>query len=70
MAETPFAAHDCELLAFREFRSREEARRELFAFIEGWYNTRRLHSAIGYHAPAAFERLAENEAAYASSTVH
>ena len=28
MAETPFAAHDRELLAFREFRSREEARRE------------------------------------------
>lgn len=70
MAESFFATLECELLALREFRSREEARRELFAFIEGWYNTRRLHSAIGYHAPAAFERLAENEAAYASPTVH
>ncbi|MEM7711370.1 MAG: integrase core domain-containing protein, partial [Pseudomonadota bacterium] len=35
-----------------------EARRDLFAWIEGWYNTHRLHSALGYRSPAAVERTA------------
>ncbi len=34
-----------------------EARREVFTFIEGFYNTRRLHSALGYQWPANFEKL-------------
>jgi transposase InsO family protein len=29
----------------------------LFAFIEGWYNLGRRHSAIGYHAPIRYETL-------------
>src|SRR3990170_1651450 len=27
----------------------------VFAWIEGWYNRRRLHSTLGYLAPAAYE---------------
>jgi transposase InsO family protein len=26
-----------------------------FDYIEGWYNTRRLHSALGYLSPAEYE---------------
>lgn len=33
-----------------------EVRELLFGWIEGWYNTRRRHSAIGYLSPAEFER--------------
>lgn len=29
-----------------------EARRELFDYIEGFYNTRWLHSSLGYRSPA------------------
>jgi len=34
----------------------EEVREVLFRWIDGWYNTRRRHSGIGYVSPAEFER--------------
>jgi len=57
MAESFFATLECELLNRRSFKSRAEARTALFAYIEGWYNPRRRHSALGYRSPAQFERL-------------
>jgi transposase InsO family protein len=39
-------------------RLRREARRDLFAHIEGFYNSRRLRSGIGYRLPAEMERIA------------
>lgn len=41
--------------ATRRFASRSEARREIFEYIELWYNRRRLHSSIGYLSPSEFE---------------
>jgi len=40
------------------FETRQAAKNSVFAFIEGWYNRRRLHSAIGYCSPLAKEQLA------------
>ena len=40
-----------ELVHHREYPDRETARRDLFAYIEGYYNRRRIHSAIGYITP-------------------
>ena len=57
MCESFFATLECELLDRQSFQTAAEARREVFSFIEGFYNTRRLHSALGYHSPANFERL-------------
>jgi putative transposase len=42
----------------RIYATRDDARRDLFAYIEGFYNSRRLHSGIGYRSPADMERLA------------
>jgi putative transposase len=42
----------------RTYLTRDEARRDLFGYIEGFYNSRRLHSAIGYRSPADAERMA------------
>ena len=56
MCESFFATLECELLDRRSFRTVAEARREVFSFIEGFYNTRRLHSALGYQSPANFEK--------------
>ncbi len=57
MCESFFATLECELLDRRRFATVTEARREVFGFIEGFYNTRRLHSALGYASPANFEKL-------------
>jgi len=34
----------------------EDLRRHVAAFIDDYYNTRRLHSGLGYYSPAAFEK--------------
>ena len=44
-----------ELIYRQEFVSRTAARRALFDYIEVFYNRQRLHSALGYQSPAAFE---------------
>jgi putative transposase len=56
MCESFFATLECELLDRERFRTHAEARMELFAFIEGWYNPRQRHSALGYLSPMAYER--------------
>ena len=56
MCESFFATLECELLGRRSFRSHAEARMAVFEFIEGWYNPRRRHSAIGYLSPVNYER--------------
>ena len=38
------------------FATRTAARLALFDYIEGFYNSHRRHSALGYLSPAEFER--------------
>jgi putative transposase len=56
LCESFFATLECELLARTRWPDPAAARQAIFDFIEGWYNTRRRHSSIGYVSPAAFER--------------
>ena len=63
MAESFFATLECELIQRRAFQTQAEARMAVFQFIEGWYNTRRRHSALGYLSPNDFERAASAAAA-------
>jgi putative transposase len=46
-----------ELVYRTEFRTRDQARQEIFAYIETFYNRRRLHSALGYYSPIDFEQI-------------
>ncbi|MBA3634685.1 MAG: IS3 family transposase [Acidobacteria bacterium] len=41
-------------------RSRKPER-EVFSYIEGYYNRIRLHSGIGYRSPLEFEKQLENK---------
>jgi putative transposase len=56
MCESFFATLECELLARSRFKALAEARSAVFGFIEGFYNSRRRHSSIGYLSPIDFER--------------
>ncbi len=56
MAESFFATLECELLDRRRFRSQAEAKLAVFDWIEGWYNSRRRHSALGRVSPLTYER--------------
>lgn len=42
--------------ADRVFVSRAAARSAIFRYLEGWYNRKRLHSALGYLSPDQFEQ--------------
>lgn len=37
-----------------------DAKHQLFDFIEGFYNTHRMHSSLDYASPAEFERDAQS----------
>ncbi len=62
MCESFFATLECELLARRRFASQAEARVAVFSFVEGWYNSVRLHSALGYRSPIDYERQMQEAA--------
>jgi transposase InsO family protein len=53
--ESFFGTLKTELVNGRRYATREEAKRDLFAYIEGYYNRRRLHSALGYITPVQAE---------------
>ena len=59
MCESFFATLECELLDRSRFSSQAEAQMACFSFIEGWYNPVRLHSALGYRSPMAYEAAME-----------
>ena len=58
MAESFFSTLETEVIARQTFKTRNQARDEMFSFIEGWYNPRRRHSALGYKSPHQFEEAA------------
>ncbi|KQP26510.1 transposase [Methylobacterium sp. Leaf100] len=56
--ESFFHTLKVELVHQRRWATRDEARRDLFAYIEGYDNRQRIHSALGYSTPEQAERNA------------
>lgn len=54
VVESFFASLKRELVSRRRFATREEARREIFAWLAG-YSTQRLHSSLAYQTPTEWE---------------
>ena len=54
--ESFFHTLKVELVHYRRWATRDEARRDLFAYVEGYYNRQRMHSALGYLSPEQAER--------------
>jgi len=57
VAESFFATLKKELVHRRSWPTRRELISEVFEFIEGFYNTTRRHSTLGYLSPAQFETM-------------
>jgi putative transposase len=57
VAESFFATLKKELVHRRSWPTRRELISEVFEFVEGFYNTTRRHSTLGYLSPAQFERI-------------
>jgi putative transposase len=56
--ESFFSSLKTERTAHKVYRARDEARADVFHFIERFYNPRRRHSALGGKNPLAFDRQA------------
>ncbi|OAN44831.1 hypothetical protein A6A04_08450 [Paramagnetospirillum marisnigri] len=56
--ESFFGSLKTELVHGQRYHTRDEARRDLFVYIESYYNRVRLHSALGYITPDQAERTA------------
>ena len=66
VVESFFATLKTELMRSRLYPTRQEARTEIFEYLEGFYNRSRRHSTLGYLSPAEFER----RATHSTSGVH
>ncbi len=55
VAESFFGTLKTELVDHEDYRTKDEAKRSLFEYIEVFYNRRRRHSYLGYVSPVEFE---------------
>ena len=53
--ESFFGTLKRELVYHRHYATRDEARQDIFEYIEVFYNRQRRHSTLGYHSPAEYE---------------
>ena len=56
VAESFFGTLKTELVDHEDYRTRQEARKSLFEYIEVFYNRQRRHSYLGYLSPVEYER--------------
>ena len=56
--ESFFSSLKTERTARKTYRTRDEAKADVFDHIERFYNLRRRHSTIGYLSPVEFQKQA------------
>ena len=62
VAESFFSSLKNEIVHHRNYRTRDEARTEIFDYIELFYNRKRLHQSLNYQTPMKYksERVLPN----------
>ena len=63
--ESFFGTLKSEWVYHRVYRTRDEARSDIFYYIEVFYNRRRLHSSLGYLSPEEYELIHSAEGSFA-----
>jgi putative transposase len=58
--ESFFSSLKTERTACRTYRTRDQARADVFDYIERFYNPKRRHSTLGYLTPTEFEMQAQS----------
>jgi putative transposase len=58
--ESFFSSLKTERTSRRNYQSRDEARADVFDYIERFYNPRRRHSTLGYLSPVDYEKAANS----------
>ncbi len=66
VAESFFHTLKVELIHRRKYKTRDEAKRSIFEYVEMYYNRKRAHSTLGYLSPFEYER----QATLSKQTVH
>jgi putative transposase len=56
--ESFFSSLKTERTGRKTYRTRDEAKADVFDYFERFYNSKRRHSGIGYMTPIEFERQA------------
>lgn len=57
VAESFFSSLKNEIVHHRDYYTREQARAEIFEYIELFYNRRRLHQSLDYRSPMEYEQV-------------
>ena len=53
--ESFFATLKQERVYHHHYQSHQQARHDIFEYMEVWYNRKRMHSTLGYLSPQEFE---------------
>lgn len=59
--ESFFGSFKTEWLAGKKYKDFEEAKKDIFKYVELFYNRHRRHASLGYVSPAEYEEISENE---------
>ena len=57
VVESFFATLKTEEVEGGSYETRQQAKTSIFSYLEGFYNSKRRHSSLGYLSPDDFERL-------------
>ncbi len=58
--ESFFSTLKIERTNRKNYRTRDEARADMFDYIERFYNPRRRHSTLGYLSPVDYEQTTQS----------